>query len=151
MPPLIPGEGFDLAVAWGVIHHLAEADERRGLVSLLATHVRPGGRVALSAWAFARPRFRGRRLGREEAERRAGRAIPEEILEGNDAFFGFASSPTAVRYVRLLELKELLQLVSEKRLEPLAAAGEPGEPNRWVVARRPGHDRLASRERRAQR
>ena len=135
-PLRAPGR-FDLAVAWGVLHHLPEARQREETAARLAESLRPRGVVLLSVWAFDRPRFDDRRLDPEEAGRRAGFAIPVEILEPADAFFGFGNSPDAVRYCRLVDLPELRGTAERAGLDVLAAVEDATEPNRWIVARSP--------------
>lgn len=58
-----PGGEFDLITCFAVLHHLPGHTQRTELVTRLASHLRPGGILALSVWKFdQQPSFARKRL-----------------------------------------------------------------------------------------
>ena len=92
------GEGFDAAVAFGIMHHVPGRECRAEFLRQLCACVRPGGLVAVSFWQFASvPKLKAKAA---EATRRAYGELgiaPGDLEEG-DFFLGWADDASALRY-----------------------------------------------------
>ncbi len=102
----LPPGPFDLIVAFGLLHHVAEASRRKDLVRRLAARAGPDGRVVVTVWRVAAdprlagkslpppskplPDDEGRLLSFDGVGRRYVVAIPEEEVASYPAVAGRA-------------------------------------------------------------
>ncbi len=108
----------DLAVAFGLFHHIPGAAARQRLMQALVAAVRPGGIVAVSLWQFAcDPRLRAK-AQRATARGRAQLGLPP--LPAGDYLMGWQDDADAFRYCHHF---------AEEEVDALAAAAVAASPD----------------------
>ncbi|WP_172136222.1 class I SAM-dependent methyltransferase [Adlercreutzia sp. ZJ473] len=130
----------DLAVAFGLMHHVPTFGQRVRVLEALASHVRPGGHVSVALWQFARS---GRLRAKAAAATARGCAAcgidPGELGEG-DCLMGWQDEQDVFRYCHHFDEAEVDALA--RALEPRArevarfsADGRDVPLNRYLVLR----------------
>jgi SAM-dependent methyltransferase len=126
----LPGGGYPLVAAFGLLHHVPSFARRRELLRALAERLEPGGRLAVSLWRFgAFERFRHKRVPFEPP-------IETADLEPGDFLLSFGEAPGAVRYCHFLDEEEIGRLLAETALPCLdrfSADGREGALNDYLV------------------
>ena len=153
----------DLAVAFGLFHHVPGAAARQRLMQALVTAVRPGGIVAASFWQFARdPRLHTKA---QQATARGCAQLGLPPLPPGDYLMGWQDDADAFRYCHHFAEEEVDALAAaavavaaspdatrapsaSSAMSPLPAAptarevarfsadGKPGNLNRYLVLQR---------------
>lgn len=144
------GAGFDLAVTFGVLHHVPGKEQRRELLEGLAAHLAPGGFLACSIWLFGREeRFRRRLAEWSSLDPDLGAVDPSQLEEGDyllrwglqpKAPEGIAG-PAAVRYCHALsgaEEREWIEGLGLDLVLRYEADGRSRRLNRYLLFRRSG-------------
>lgn len=133
------GEGFDLAVAFGVLHHLPGREQRFRLLQGLARQLASGGFLVCSIWLYGRDeRFRRRLLD--------WRALPPDLgpievseLEEGDHLLRWGDAPGTFRYCHAVsdaEEQEWLEGLALDLVERYEADGRSGHLNRYLILRK---------------
>lgn len=142
-------ESFDLAVAFGLLHHIPGRQARLSLLIDLASSLRPSGVMAVSFWQFgSQRRYVRRSMSWEEYNRQADESIDVRELEEGDRVLIWGEllpgeSPrfgSAVRYCHFTDPTEADRLVSSlplDLLERFASDGDGGRQNLYYLLRRP--------------
>jgi 2-polyprenyl-3-methyl-5-hydroxy-6-metoxy-1,4-benzoquinol methylase len=125
----VPRGAFDLVVAFGMLHHVPGYANRQDFMRRLASRVRPGGALAVSAWQFM-----------DDARMRA-RVVPfpAEIapyMEAGDALLDWRRGERALRYCHHIDAAELDSLIAASGLPVLnrwSADGASGHLNAYVL------------------
>ncbi|WP_165044547.1 methyltransferase domain-containing protein [Adlercreutzia sp. ZJ138] len=132
---------FDVAVAFGFMHHVPTAHLRVRLLRELVQSVRPGGYVIVSFWGFLRDdRLREKALlSHERALADLGLA-PDDLDEG-DFILGWQHERAAYRYCHNFTSRDVDELVREvsdcAQVETrFFADGRTGNLNEYLVLRR---------------
>lgn len=100
-------EGFDLACAFAVLHHLPGDELRRQMLATLRALLIPAGQVFLSVWDFmASPRMRGRLHDWDEI------GLQADQLDPGDALLDWRRGGHGLRYVHQFSPEELGELAS---------------------------------------
>ena len=136
---LLP-DSFDVAVAFGFLHHIPESDCRERLVKSLGSLIRPGGLVAVSFWQFERD---DRILAKAQATTEVARStFALETLEKGDYLLGWQRDESVFRYCHSFSEEEISDL--SERLSPdvrevlrFSADGKSGDLNRYVIWEKP--------------
>lgn len=132
---LLP-DSFDVAVAFGFLHHIPGFDGRELLVKSLGSLVRPGGLVAVSFWQFERD---VKILAKAQATTEVAQSkFALEALETGDYLLGWQRDESAFRYCHSFSEEEISDL--SERLSPglqevsrFSADGKSGDLNRYVI------------------
>ncbi len=137
---------FDLVAAFGLLHHLPGADNRRRLLASAAERLSAGGLLAVSFWQFGEEeRFEVRRVGWAEHNRTAAEPIDEGDLEPGDTLLAWgdrlpSGGRRPVRYCHWTTPAEADRLLVGLPLSPVAsfrADGASGRLNLYHLLRRP--------------
>ncbi len=135
------GGRFDLVAAFGLLHHVPGAQERRAFLAELAECVAEGGVLAVTAWQFAdRDRFAGRIVPWSTLASHGLPPVDPGQLEPGDHLLSFGGESGALRYCHHSDEAELDALVAALPLEEIdrfSADGRSGDLNRYLVLRRP--------------
>lgn len=136
----LPRNSCDLAVTFGLMHHLADPTHRSRLLAGLLRSLRPGGFAVLSFWQF----LNEPRLAAKAAETTAeGRdALGLSPFRENDFLLGWQHAEGVYRFCHHApeeEIDGLLAAVSLplRELTRFSADGKHGNLNRYVVLQRP--------------
>ncbi|MEY8437469.1 class I SAM-dependent methyltransferase [Atopobiaceae bacterium 24-176] len=133
--------GFDVAVAFGLLHHLTGFCGRRAVIEGLARALAPGGVAAASCWRF----LDDRRLAAKAREATADALARWPELAGRlgpgDAFLGWQGEEGVFRFCHAVDEAELDRLVAAaaaaapgvREAGRFSADGRSGELNRYVV------------------
>ncbi len=130
--------GFDLVVAFGLLHHIPSSRARVQLIQRLQSVVNPGGWLVLTFW-FADSKRRGRAVGTESQ-------IEGRSLDRGDVLFpwGAPGDPSetedAVRYCHFFNKHEVDALAEAVGWGPgvrFRADGRENRENEYLVVRRP--------------
>jgi tRNA (uracil-5-)-methyltransferase TRM9 len=118
---LTDGERFDLAAAFGLLHHVPGFDRRLRLVRRLSEALTPEGTLLISFWQFGdRQRFRRRFIDWSEHNRSAEEPIDLEDLEEGDYLLAWGEGElTSRRYCHFASEDEAQRLVEASRLRVL--------------------------------
>lgn len=136
-----PGAPFDLIAAFGLMHHLPGADNRRDLLARAARLLAPSGLLAVSFWQFGdRERFLRRVVSWEEHNRSAARPIDTADLEPGDRLLAWgegasAGLPAPVRYCCWTPPERAEELLAGLPLAPVAAYAADGGLNFYRLLR----------------
>jgi SAM-dependent methyltransferase len=146
LPDELPGEPYDLACAFGLLHHLPGLASRAALLAAAADRLAPGGLLAASFWQFgAHERFRRRMVSWQTYNRSASEPIDTDDLEPGDVLLAWGEAPTTpgrtppVRYCHWAPPEEADRLLAGLPLEPVAsflADGKAGDLNLYRLMRR---------------
>jgi SAM-dependent methyltransferase len=137
----LPEGEHECVVAFGLLHHVPGAVQRRALVHGLSERVAIGGWLAVSAWQFARSERLLRRVV-PWTELRAHAPIDSAELEPGDYLLPFGDREAALRYCHHCDESELEALAkvpgppSAWRLERFDADGRSGDLNHYLVWQR---------------
>ncbi|MCH2173140.1 class I SAM-dependent methyltransferase [Myxococcota bacterium] len=131
---------FDLAVLFGVIHHVPGHQHRHQLLTDITSRLRPGGLLALTAWQFQDfQRFRDKIVPWKAYNQQAHRPIALRELEPGDHLLPWGDQTGAVRYCHFANDEELNQIFDDldcELVETFLADGREGDLNRYYVLRR---------------
>lgn len=129
----------DLAVAFGLFHHVPTADARKRLMEALVHAVRPGGVVIASLWRFADDERLAAKAQAVTARARKAHGLPS--LPPDDFLMGWQDDLGAFRYCHHFPEAEVNTLA--RTVEPMAreadrfsADGRSGTLNRYLVLQR---------------
>lgn len=140
LPTALEG-GFDVAVAFGLLHHLTGFRGRRAVMEGLAQALAPGGVAAASCWRF----LDDRRLAVKARETTADALARWPELAGQlgpgDAFLGWQGEEGVFRFCHVVDEAELDRLVAAAtdavpgvhEVGRFSADGRTGELNRYTV------------------
>lgn len=141
---------FDLAVLFGVLHHVPGLQSRRRLLRDVAARVVPKGLLIVSFWQFgARERFRRRQIPWSLHNAHCDDPIDERQLETGDFLLawgegpaedeGAASDPGPRRYCHYASPDESAEMVGDLGLatiDQFESDGDSGDLNLYFVLRR---------------
>jgi SAM-dependent methyltransferase len=134
------GKGYDLILVSGVLHHVADFDRRRALLSSLLDCLSPEGLVAFTLWRFrAYERFEKKLISWEAYNQEAERPVDVADLEPGDHLLSWGSSPEPVRYCHFADEKETERLLSSLpaySVDAFDSDGKNGALNHYRVLRR---------------
>ncbi|WP_165247595.1 methyltransferase domain-containing protein [Adlercreutzia sp. ZJ141] len=131
---------FDVAVAFGFLHHVPTAHLRVRLLRELVQSVRPGGYVIVSFWGFLRDdRLREKALLSHERALADLSLTPEEFDEG-DFILGWQHERAAYRYCHSFTSRDVDELAREvsdcaQVQARFFADGRTGNLNEYLVLR----------------
>jgi len=132
-PKAIAGQLFDWVLAFAVFHHLPGYELRAAVLSKLAQHLAPGGRIALSNWQLTRGERHPQRL---EPWSTAG--LRTDDLEPGDYLLSWERKGRhGLRYVHELSPDEMGRLAAGAGREisgTFAADGVSGDLSEYIVA-----------------
>ena len=140
---------FDLAVAFGLLHHIPSRDARRDLLFDIAAGLRSGGIMAVSFWQFGEhARYLRRAVPWEDYNRQAEEPLDLNDLEEGDYLLWWGErSPepgiqagAPVRYCHFTDPNEAAELVGALRMKVVdrfASDGKGGGQNLYFVLDRP--------------
>lgn len=133
---------FDLAVAFGVLHHIPGFPARARFLHELAQRLRPGGLLAVTFWQWkGDDRLERRVLPWEPTVRELGLDIDPDDREPGDALLPFGDGPDSRRFPRFChqvddeEREQLLQPLALEEVDRYLADGADGARNLYVVLR----------------
>jgi SAM-dependent methyltransferase len=136
--PVEAGVDHDVAVLFGMLHHVPAAERRRALVAACAERLRPGGLLAVSFWQYAgRDRFDKKIVPWQWATERY--AVDHAELEPGDQLLRWGSGLEAARFCHFISPDEARALLSLQTLEPIEtfeADGKTSDLNHYVLLRR---------------
>lgn len=140
---------FDLAVAFGLLHHIPGRQARLRLLSDLASCLRPAGMMAVSFWQFGQhQRYLRRSISWAAYNRQAEQPIDLSELEEGDmvlAWGELSSGQTpkvgaAVRFCHFTNATEAEQLVESlpmNLVDRFNSDGEGGHQNLYYLLEKP--------------
>lgn len=137
----LQGESFDLAVLFGVLHHLPGAAARRRTLREVAPFLAPGGILAATVWrldrspGFARKVLSWNRYNRRIAGRRPG-PIELHELELGDYLLTWGGDLDTPRYCHFPDGREVDDWLRESGLQLLDrfdADGPSGQDNHYLL------------------
>lgn len=143
LPAALEG-AFDVAVAFGLLHHLTGFHGRRAVMEGLARALAPGGVAAASCWRF----LDDRRLAEKAREATADALARWPGLAGQlgpgDAFLGWQGEEGVFRFCHAVDEAELDRLVAGataaapgvREVGRFSADGRSGELNRYALLAR---------------
>lgn len=99
----------DLAVAFGLMHHLPTPEQRARALALLVRHVGPGGYVVVSFWQFARNAKLLEKAKAATAEGRSALGLPP--FDAGDYLLGWQHEQGVYRFCHHFEEYEIDELV----------------------------------------
>jgi SAM-dependent methyltransferase len=127
----LPGESYNLAALFGVLHHVPGAARREGLLRALAARITPGGQLAFSCWRFHEyERFR----------QRCARWPAGWDRETGDYLLDWRQGTRALRYCHYVDDAEHAALVAATGLDEVLTFrgdGADGALNCYSLLRRP--------------
>lgn len=126
--------GFDLAVAFGFLHHLPSGVLRRKFIKYLSNQIKPGGWVVITAWRFDRDE----NLLKRQVDP-ATQGFSHSELENGDYLLDWQRGSTAIRYCHLTkpaEMKELLVDSCLALVDTFAADGKSNNLNDYYLCKR---------------
>jgi tRNA (uracil-5-)-methyltransferase TRM9 len=130
----------DLAVCFGVMHHIPGFDRRRALIRGLVSQTRSGGLVAISFWRFMSSDVLAEKARALQAHALADVGLSSEDLDRGDYLLGWQGRQGAYRYCHHFEAAEIQALVDEVSdaafpVDRYCADGRTGSLNAYVVLR----------------
>lgn len=147
--PLVYFAGtFDVAVSFGVLHHVPAEENRKALLQGLLNSVKPGGLVAVSLWRFmdvpalAQKALETLEFARADASLPASlRKQLDALAQQNDYLVGWQNKPGAYRYCHSFtdaDVDALVAAVADKAtlIERFCADGRTGDANEYLVFKR---------------
>ncbi|WP_165053828.1 MULTISPECIES: class I SAM-dependent methyltransferase [unclassified Adlercreutzia] len=128
----------DLAVAFGLMHHVPTFDQRVRVLEALADHVRPGGHVAVALWQFARSDKLRAKAEAATARGCAACGIDPEKLEEGDYLMGWQDEQDVFRYCHHFDEAEADALARAmgpraREVARFSADGKDAPLNRYLV------------------
>jgi tRNA (uracil-5-)-methyltransferase TRM9 len=141
-------EQFDLAVAFGLLHHMPGFRTRHRLLIDLTKLLKPGGLLAVSFWQLGeQQRFLRRAIAWDDYNRMAAEPVDVAEIEGGDLLLGwgnlvsepYAEPGAVVRYCHFTDPQEAEALLAGLSLDPVTryfADGEGGSQNLYHLLRR---------------
>ena len=130
----LPAEGFDVAVALAVLHHIPGAAHRAGFVRTAAQLVKPDGYLILSNWRFLHnPRMRRKIVPWQTV------GLSAEDVEPGDYLLDWKRDGVGYRYVHQLDEAEVEALAAAAGLavvEQFHADGREGNLSLYSVLRK---------------
>lgn len=131
---------FDLAVAFGFLHHVPLASWRRALIRSMASAVRPGGYAWVSFWRFADDPSMKTRAEAAHARGLERLGIEGPALDEGDYLLGWRNEQAAFRYCHSFTTAEVDDLVASladaaDAVSRFRADGRTGDLNEYVVFR----------------
>ena len=127
-------QSFDVAVCFGLVHHLPLSSQRRSLVDRLSSLLVPGGLAVIACWRFMDD---GRLATKAQQVTQEARGRWPDLIDSfgpQDWLLGWQGSSEVVRFchhVDEAELDSLMSPVQEKAR--FFADGSSGTLNRYVV------------------
>ena len=140
---------FDLAVAFGLFHHIPSRQARLRLLTALASCLRPTGMMAVSFWQFGEhQRYLQRSVSWADYNRQAEEPIEMSELEEGDMVLTWGEPAagetpklsSSVRFCHFTNATEAKQLVSSLSMELTAgftSDGEGGRQNLYYLLEKP--------------
>lgn len=136
----LPDDACDLAVAFGVMHHLPRFDLREQMLACLGRSLRPGGFAVISFWQFLDDPRLAAKAERTTAEGRAAYQLPS--FGPRDALLPWQHATGVYRFCHHCDEEEIDQLVAAAQLAApvqevarFSADGKSGTLNRYVILR----------------
>ncbi len=128
---LTDGQSFDLAAAFGLLHHVPGFDRRLRLLRRLSAALTPEGTLLISLWQFGdRQRFRRRIIDWTEHNRSAEEPIDQSDLEEGDYLLAWGEGElTSRRYCHFASEEEAQRLVQDSGLRVLDRYRSDGRSN----------------------
>ena len=130
--PLVENQpGFDLVVAFGILHHIPSNDLRERFFCTLAQHCSEGGYCVVTFWDF----IQAKRLEKKRVEPNL-LGFEEKELESGDYILDWQRGTAALRYVNHLSLKDRYRLVKIsglKLVEEFRSDGKEHNLNHYLV------------------
>lgn len=135
----LPHDECDLAVAFGLMHHLPTFTLRAQVLEGLLDSLRPGGFAIVSFWQFLNDPRLAAKAAATTAEGRAAHRLPP--FQENDFLLGWQHAEGTYRFCHHTseaEIDALLaaMLLSFREIARFSADGKQGNLNRYVVLRR---------------
>ncbi|MEC4176226.1 class I SAM-dependent methyltransferase [Adlercreutzia sp. R21] len=145
----LPHHSHDLAVAFGLMHHLPTFNLRARTLQGLASALRPGGFAVVSFWQFLNDPRLAAKATATTAEGRAAHRLPS--LEPNDYLLGWQHAQGVYRFCHHADDHEIDALLAAAQQEldqspfpgptfhelaRFSADGKQGNLNRYVVLQR---------------
>ena len=131
---------YNLAVSFGVLHHLPGRETRRAVVKNLRDHTDLGGLIAISLWQLDHsPLFEKKTINWEEYNRTLDIPVDLGQLEAGDALIDWNHGVHGIRYCHFFEEEEILELKALPGLSlesDFLSDGKGNEMNRYLVFRR---------------
>jgi SAM-dependent methyltransferase len=130
---------FDLCVCLATLQHIPGYDNRQALLSEMADHLAPGGRIFLSNWQFAHSERQQRKI-RPWSE--AG--LSPEAVEKNDFLLSWRRDGEGLRYVHSLDRAAIAYLARETDLsivDEFCSDGREGNLNLYSILAADGDPR----------
>lgn len=134
----LPTGTDDLAVAFGVMHHLPRFDLRAQMLACLGRSLRPGGFAVISFWQFLDDPRLAAKAEHTTAEGRIACDLPS--FGPHDALLPWQHAEGVYRFCHHCDDEEIDQLIATAQLEaPLkergrfSADGKSGALNRYLV------------------
>lgn len=143
LPAALEG-AFDVAVAFGLLHHLTGFRGRRAVMEGLARALAPGGVAAASCWRFLDDRRLAEKARGATADALARWPGLAGRLGPGDAFLGWQGEEGVFRFCHAVDEAELDRLVAAatgavpgvREAGRFSADGRSGELNRYTVLAR---------------
>jgi tRNA (uracil-5-)-methyltransferase TRM9 len=141
--------GFDLAVVFGLLHHIPSRQARLRLLTDLSSCLRPNGLMAVSFWQFGEHhRYLRRAISWKEYNRQAEERIEISELEEGDMVLAWGellpgdmpSLGSAVRFCHFTNATEAEELVGSLPMEVItgfSSDGEGGHQNLYFLLEKP--------------
>ncbi|MBK6686797.1 MAG: class I SAM-dependent methyltransferase [Deltaproteobacteria bacterium] len=121
----LPAPGFDLVVAFGLLHHIPGRDRR---LSLLRRLLPLGSRLVVTFWRFAdRPRLQGKLRSWSEL------GLREEALEPGDHLLAFGEHRRYAHHFEDQEVEALIRDLGAQVLDDFCADGAEQDLNRYLT------------------
>lgn len=125
---------FDLAVAFGVLHHLPSFELRKKFMKMLAAQIDNAGMVVIAAWRFDRDEnLIKRKLSFSEF------GFEEDEVENEDYLLDWQRGERAVRFCHLVlpnEMEMLLKSAGLKLVETFSHDGKSNNLNDYYLCKR---------------
>ena len=153
----LPRVSCDVAVAFGVMHHLATFEHRAAVLESLVASLRPGGFAVVSFWQFLNDPRLAAKAEATTADGRARHRLPP--LGSGDVLLGWQHAENVFRFCHHTsdsEIDALLSIcgivrqdgtaagespvpadVSLREIARFSADGKTGDLNRYLVLQRP--------------
>lgn len=125
---------FDVAVAFGFLHHLPSFWLRQKFLKLMAKQIDVGGLVIVTAWRFDRDE---NLLKRQKSLTEIG--IEKDEIEADDYLLDWQRGTKATRYCHLVKLAEMEKLMEGSGLtliKTFSADGKSGNLNDYYIFKR---------------